>query len=140
VVCSSKSLSRHLCSSCPGRDTQCLIQWSKSTAIGAVLIGLVVVGSLLKSTTSVALIGMPLPFHPSIVAVEPMTMKDDTRLIHTARSRVLSVRAQVLLEARLLNPFLSRRDRAEINARLDESINAQRIAAGISIAREFRRS
>lgn len=64
----------------------------------------------------------------------------DTRLIHTARSRVLSVRAQVLLEARLLNPFLSRRDRAEINARLDESINAQRIAAGISIAREFRRS
>ena len=64
----------------------------------------------------------------------------DTRLIRTANSRVLSIRKQLLLETRLLNPFLSRRDRAEINARLQESIDAQRIAAGISIAREFRRS
>ncbi|GAJ14951.1 unnamed protein product, partial [marine sediment metagenome] len=64
----------------------------------------------------------------------------DTRLINTARSRVLSVRAQIKLEATLLNPFLSRRRRSDINARIDESIAAERVAAGISIARAFRTS
>ena len=64
----------------------------------------------------------------------------DTRLIRTANSRVLSIRKKLLLETRLLNPFLSRRDRAEINARLQESVDAQRVSAGISIARAFRRS
>mgnify|MGYP006168759553 CR=1 FL=1 len=64
----------------------------------------------------------------------------DTRLINTARSRVLSVRAQLRMEAALLNPFLSRARRAELNARIDESIAAERVAAGISIARAFRQS
>jgi len=64
----------------------------------------------------------------------------DTRLIHTARSRVLSVRKQLRLEATLLNPFISRRRRIEINARIDESIGAERVATGISIARAFRSS
>ena len=64
----------------------------------------------------------------------------DTRLINTARSRVLSVRKQIRLEASLLNPFLSRSKRAQINERIDESIAAERVAAGISIARAFRRS
>ena len=64
----------------------------------------------------------------------------DTRLIHTARSRVLSVRKQLRLEATLLNPFLSRRRRIDINARIDESIAAERVATGISIARRFRQS
>jgi hypothetical protein len=44
------------------------------------------------------------------------------------------------MEARLLNPFLSRRKRAQLNARVDESIGAERVIAGISIARPFRRS
>ena len=64
----------------------------------------------------------------------------DTRLINTARSRVLSVRRQLRLEATLLNPFISRRRRIEINARIDESIAAERVATGISIARAFRTS
>jgi len=64
----------------------------------------------------------------------------DTRLIQTARSRVLSVRKQLRLEAALLNPFLSRKRRMEINARIDESIAAERVATGISIARAFRTS
>ena len=64
----------------------------------------------------------------------------DTRLINTARSRVLSVRKQIRLEASLLNPFISRRRRAQINERIDESIAAERVAAGISIARAFRTS
>ena len=64
----------------------------------------------------------------------------DTRLINTARSRILSVRKQLRLEARLLNPFLSRSKRAEINLRIDESIGAERVLSGISIARRFRRS
>jgi len=64
----------------------------------------------------------------------------DTRLIHTARSRVLSLRRQLRLEATLLNPFISRRRRIEINARIDESIGAERVATGISIARAFRQS
>ena len=64
----------------------------------------------------------------------------DTRLIRTARKRVLSVRRQLRLEATLLNPFISRKRRREINARIDESIAAERVIAGISIARPFRRS
>jgi len=64
----------------------------------------------------------------------------DTRLINTANSRVLSIRKQLQLEAYLLNPFLSRKKRAQINERIDESIAAERVAAGISIARAFRRS
>ena len=64
----------------------------------------------------------------------------DLRLINTARSRVLSVRRQLRLEATLLNPFISRRRRIEINARIDESIAAERVATGISIARAFRTS
>ena len=64
----------------------------------------------------------------------------DTRLINTARSRVLSVRRQLRLEATLLNPFISRSRRIRINARIDESIAAERVIAGISIARPFRRS
>ena len=43
--------------------------------IGVVLLGPAVVGSLLKSMTSVASIGITPPFHPSIVAVVYMTMK-----------------------------------------------------------------
>ena len=69
-----------------------------------------------------------------------MPKASDTRLINTARSRVLSVREQIRLEATLLNPFLSRRRRAQINERIDESIAAERVAAGISIARAFRTS
>lgn len=64
----------------------------------------------------------------------------DTRLINTARSRVLSFRAQVRMEAAALNPFISRKRRADLNARIDESIAAERVAAAISIARPFRRS
>ena len=64
----------------------------------------------------------------------------DTRLIHTANSRVLSVRDQLKMEASLLNPFLSRKRRAQLNERIDESIAAERVAAGISIARAFRTS
>ena len=64
----------------------------------------------------------------------------DTRLINTARSRVLSVRKKIRLEASLLNPFLSRKKRAQFNERIDESIAAERVAAGISIARAFRTS
>lgn len=64
----------------------------------------------------------------------------DARLIKTARSRVLSIREQLKMETRLLNPFLSRRKRSTLNARIDESIAAERVAAGISIARVFRRS
>lgn len=64
----------------------------------------------------------------------------DTRLINTARSRVLSIRKQLRMETSLLNPFLSKRRRAKLNARIDESIGAERVASGISIARAFRRS
>ena len=68
------------------------------------------------------------------------TRRGDTELIRVARTRVLSVRKQLRLEASLLNPFLTRRRRREINARIDESIAAERVIAGISIARPFRRS
>jgi len=68
------------------------------------------------------------------------TRAGDTRLIRDARKRVLSVRKQLQLEATLLNPFISRKRRREINARIDESIAAERVIAGISIARPFRRS
>ena len=64
----------------------------------------------------------------------------DTRLINTARSRVLSFRAQVRMEAAALNPFISRKRRRDLNARIDESIAAERVATGISIARAFRTS
>ena len=68
------------------------------------------------------------------------TRAGDTRLIQDARKRVLSVRKQLRMEATLLNPFISRRRRAQLNARIDESIAAERVIAGISIARPFRRS
>jgi hypothetical protein len=42
------------------------------------------------------------------------------------------------METRLLNPFLSRKKRAALNKRIDESIAAERVIAGISIARPFR--
>ena len=68
------------------------------------------------------------------------TRAGDTRLIQDARKRVLSVRKQLRMEATLLNPFISRRRRAQLSARIDESIAAERVIAGISIARPFRRS
>jgi hypothetical protein len=45
-------------------------------AIGAVLIGPEVAGSLLKSMMSVASTGIAKPFHPLMRAVDYMTMKD----------------------------------------------------------------
>ncbi len=55
--------------------------WSKYTATGAVLIGLAVAGSLLKSMTSVALIGMAPSFHPSMQPVDRMTLNVAKELV-----------------------------------------------------------
>ena len=51
-----------------------VVIWSKYTATGVVLPGLVVAGSLLKSMTSVALIGMAPSIHPSMKPVDRMTI------------------------------------------------------------------
>ncbi len=50
------------------------MKWLKSMAIGAVLTGLAVAGLLLKSMTSVALIGMAQSNPPWIKPVDRMTL------------------------------------------------------------------
>jgi len=63
----------------------------------------------------------------------------DTRLITAARKRILPAGDKLWMTVELANPFLSSKRRKEINARINESDDAELVVTGIEIARIFRR-
>lgn len=67
------------------------------------------------------------------------TRKADTALIRAAEKRILPEDVALMMQIKLANPFLSSKKRKEINDRLTESADARIVAAGIEIARLFRR-
>ena len=64
----------------------------------------------------------------------------DTRLIKAARKRILSDADQLWMTIQLANPFLPGKKRKELNARIEESQDAELVVTGIEIARIFRRT
>ena len=151
VVCQSKSQRRYLRSTCPGRNTLCLRcdslvkiygNWCGPSWTGGRRLTAQEYDErgLDWNYTAISPLDRGCRLHDYEGRSGKMPRAADTRLIRTARTRVLSVRKQLRLEATLLNPFISRRKRAQLNARIDESIAAERVIAGISIARPFRRS